>query len=125
MLIDEIENGIHHSKLKNIWKAIIEIVKEEKIQLFITTHDKESIEALKSASEEMRFEDISAIELYKDDDSLTFDIEDQIQKICKTFSLNNSHQEYNLIESLKTNCRKIVKKKTGKRPYTNVNLVRI
>ena len=54
-----------------------------------------------------------------------FDLEDQIQKICKTFSLNSSHQEYNLIEALKTNCRKTVKEKTGKRPYTNVNLVRI
>ena len=36
-----------------------------------------------------------------------------------------SHQEQNLIEALKTNCRKTVKEKTGKRPYTNVNLVRI
>jgi ribonuclease J len=54
-----------------------------------------------------------------------FDLEDQIHKICKTFSLNNSHQDYNLIEALKTNCRKTVKEKTGKRPYTNVNLVRI
>ena len=53
------------------------------------------------------------------------DMEDQIRKICKTFSLNNSNQEYNLIEALKTNCRKIVKEKTGKRPYTNINLVRI
>jgi len=54
-----------------------------------------------------------------------FDLEDQIHKICKTFSLNSSHQDYNLIEALKTNCRKTVKEKTGKRPYTNVNLVRI
>ena len=54
-----------------------------------------------------------------------FDLEAQIQEICKTFSLNNSNQEHNLIEALKTNCRKTVKEKTGKRPYTNVNLVRI
>ena len=44
---------------------------------------------------------------------------------CKTFSLKNSKQEQNLIEALKMNCRKTVKEKTGKRPYTNVNLVRI
>ena len=54
-----------------------------------------------------------------------FDLEDQIQKICKSFSLNNPNQEYNLIEALKTNCRKTVKEKTGKSPYTNVNLVKI
>ena len=53
------------------------------------------------------------------------DLEDKIQDICKTFSLTKFHQEQNLIEALKTNCRKTVKEKTGKRPYTNVNLVRI
>ena len=54
-----------------------------------------------------------------------FDLEDKIREICKTFSLKNSHQEQNLIETLRINCRKTVKEKTGKRPYTNVNLVRI
>ena len=54
-----------------------------------------------------------------------FDLEDKINKICKTFSLKNSNQERNLIETLRINCKKTVKEKTGKRPYTNVNLVRI
>jgi len=54
-----------------------------------------------------------------------FDLEDKIRSVCKAFSLKNSSQEQNLIEALKTNCRKTVKEKTGKRPYTNVNLVRI
>ena len=54
-----------------------------------------------------------------------FDLEDKIRDICKTYSLKNSYQEKNLIEALKTNCRKTIKEKTGKRPYTNVNLVRI
>ena len=54
-----------------------------------------------------------------------FDIENKIKDICKTFTLKNSKQEQNLIEKLKINCRKTVKEKTGKRPYTNINLVRI
>ena len=54
-----------------------------------------------------------------------FDLEDKIHNICKTFSLNSSNQEKNLIEALRVNCRKTVKEKTGKRPYTNVNLIRI
>ena len=54
-----------------------------------------------------------------------FELENKIRDICKTFSLKKSHQEQNLIEALKTNCRKTIKEKTGKRPYTNVNLVRI
>ena len=56
---------------------------------------------------------------------LVFDLEDKIRRICKTFSLKNSKQEQNLIEALRVDCRKTVKEKTGKRPYTNVNLVRI
>ena len=54
-----------------------------------------------------------------------FELEDKIQDICKTFSLKNLRQEESLIKTLKTNCKKTIKEKTGKRPYTNVNLVRI
>jgi ribonuclease J len=54
-----------------------------------------------------------------------FDLEDNINKICKTYSLSNPKHDHNLIESVRTNCRKTVKEKTGKKPYTNVNLVRI
>jgi len=58
-------------------------------------------------------------------ESFIFDLEDKIRSICKTYSLNNYDHEQNLIDSLKTNCRKTIKEKTGKKPYTNVNLVRI
>ena len=54
-----------------------------------------------------------------------FDLEDKIRSVCKMFSLKNSKQEKNLIETLRIDCRKTVKEKTGKRPYTNVNLIRI
>jgi len=57
--------------------------------------------------------------------SFTFELEDRIQSVCKTFSLNNLNQEDNIIDAVKKNCRKTIKEKTGKRPYTNVNLVRI
>ena len=54
-----------------------------------------------------------------------YDLEDEIENISRTFSLNNKKQESNLIEALKISCRKIVKEKTGKKPYTNINLVRV
>ena len=57
--------------------------------------------------------------------NFVFDLQDKIKKLCKSYSLKSSRQEYNLIEAVKTNCKKTVKEKTGKRPYTNVNLVRI
>lgn len=52
-------------------------------------------------------------------------LEDEIEKIVKTFSINNKNQETNLIDALKSTCRKFTKQKTGKRPLANVNLVRI
>ena len=58
-------------------------------------------------------------------ENLVFDMEDEIIDICRTYSLNNKNQEQNLIETLKQNCRKIVKEKTGKKPFTNINIARI
>ena len=54
-----------------------------------------------------------------------FDMEDEIFNICKTFSIKSKNQEKNLIETIKQNCRKIVKDKTGKKPFTNINIARI
>ena len=68
---------------------------------------------------------IGGIPTNGDNSNITFDLEDKIRDICKTFSLENFKQEENLVETIKSNCRKKVKEKTGKRPYTNVNLVRI
>jgi len=61
----------------------------------------------------------------EENDNFVYDLSDKVRSICKTYSLNNHKHEQNLIDALKTNCRKTVKDKTGKRPYTNVNLVRI
>ena len=60
-----------------------------------------------------------------EDDTFIFDMEDEIFNICKTFSLQSKNQEKNLIETIKQNCRRIVKNKTGKRPFTNINIARI
>ena len=54
-----------------------------------------------------------------------YGLEDEIEKTTRSFSLNNIKQETNLIDALKTTCRKFTKEKTGKRPLTNINLVRI
>ena len=54
-----------------------------------------------------------------------YGLRENIFNISKTFSLKNIRQETNIIEALKTTCRKYVKEKTGKKPLTNINLVRI
>jgi len=58
-------------------------------------------------------------------DDFIFDLEDEIKKTSRTFSLNSTKQENILKEELKKNCRKLIKEKTGKKPYTNINLVRV
>ena len=74
VFIDEVENGIHYTKLYDIWKAIIEIVQKENIQLFVTTHDRESIEALAEASRDMNYNQISSVKLEKDEKNVIFPI---------------------------------------------------
>ena len=74
VFIDEIENGIHYTKLYDIWKAILEIVEKENIQLFVTTHNLESIEALAEASEAMKFDKITSVKLQKDRDNTIYPI---------------------------------------------------
>ena len=52
-------------------------------------------------------------------------MEDEISNICRTFSLESKNQEKNLIETIKQNCRKLIRDKTGKKPFTNINIARI
>jgi AAA15 family ATPase/GTPase len=44
--IDELENGLHFSSFKQLWIAVLTIVKQKNHQLFITTHNEELIQSL-------------------------------------------------------------------------------
>ena len=59
------------------------------------------------------------------DEKIIFKMEDEIFNTCRKFSINNKNQEKNLIELLKQNCRRIIKDKTGKKPFTNINIARL
>ena len=48
ILIDELENGLHHSALAQTWKAIIELANNYNVQLFITTHNIETLKSLQA-----------------------------------------------------------------------------
>ena len=53
IMIDEIDTGIHYSKLKDFWFNIIKICKDLDVQLFATTHSKDCIDAIVEASKEI------------------------------------------------------------------------
>ncbi len=58
-------------------------------------------------------------------DEYIFGLEEEIEKTTKTFKLGNKRQEHNLIDALKIACRKFTRDKIGKKPFTNINLVKI
>ena len=60
-----------------------------------------------------------------DIDEFIYGLEEAIEKTARTFSLGSKKQEFNLIDALKIVCRKYTKEMTGKRPFTNINLVQI
>lgn len=52
LLIDEIENGLHYSTLSVLWKAILKSAVDNNVQLFITTHSYECIQAITEVYED-------------------------------------------------------------------------
>lgn len=52
VLIDEIENGIHHSITKQVWSLIGQVSEQYKVQVIATTHSYECIEAAHAAFSE-------------------------------------------------------------------------
>ena len=60
-----------------------------------------------------------------EEEEFIYGLEEEIESTAKTFSLNSKKQEHNLIDALKITCRKYSKEKTGKKPFTNINIVKI
>ena len=76
--IDEIENGLHYSAYKLLWKNLLSFSNLNNVQLFITTHNIETLSCLKSVLEEDPFT--------------------SMQEYCKVFAvsrtLNSGHKAY-------------------------------
>jgi len=63
LFIDEVDNGIHYSKLDLLWEIILTISKEQNIQVFATTHSKEAIESYARVAKKLEDKGITFIEL--------------------------------------------------------------
>lgn len=46
LLVDEIDNGLHYKSMPVMWKAIIQSAMQYNVQVFVTTHNKESMNSL-------------------------------------------------------------------------------
>ena len=50
LLIDEVETAIHYSALRNVYRWLVKACAEHRVQLFVTTHSLEAIDALLEAT---------------------------------------------------------------------------
>ena len=57
ILIDEIENGLHYSKLPEVWKSIDWLSREFNVQVFATTHSYECVKAAHAAFKHAELDD--------------------------------------------------------------------
>lgn len=51
LMIDEVDNGLHYKSMPTLWKTILHCADKFKVQLFITTHNIDSLQALKCVLE--------------------------------------------------------------------------
>ncbi|MFQ6039949.1 MAG: ATP/GTP-binding protein [Candidatus Poribacteria bacterium] len=70
VLVDEIENGIHHSVMDDVWKAIAKSAQDFNVQIFAATHSEECIRAAHEAFEECNSYDFRLHRLEFIDDSI-------------------------------------------------------
>jgi predicted ATPase len=71
VLIDECENGLHHSVMPRIWKAIGQAAREYNCQVICTTHSYECLAAAQEGLSGDLAEDFSYIRIDRDDGNCT------------------------------------------------------
>jgi AAA15 family ATPase/GTPase len=87
VLIDEIENGIHYTNLDKLWEIILTISKQQNVQVFATTHSKECIESYARVAKKLEDEEITFIELGKNDEneitSIVYEYDDILNQVAQ------------------------------------------
>ncbi len=63
LLIDEIENGIHHDHQRDFWRALLLLAKEYEVQIFATSHSLEMIRAYNDVAMDLVKENVEFAEV--------------------------------------------------------------
>ena len=77
LLIDEIENGLHHSVLPTIWRGLFNAAEEVGVQIFATTHSWECVLAADQAAQEDETYELNLIRLDRVDGQVKATVIDQ------------------------------------------------
>ncbi|MDR0803223.1 AAA family ATPase [Fluviicola sp.] len=79
LMIDEIDDGLHFSKMKKAWGIVLEVAKKYNTQLFITTHNSECLKMFKEVLEDERFEkiqkDVMVYNLFKNSENKVLNVD--------------------------------------------------
>ena len=70
ILVDEIENGLHHSVLIDVWKNLDWLSREFNVQVFATTHSYECIVAANNAFNELESTDLHFHRMHRQDNKI-------------------------------------------------------
>lgn len=85
LLIDEIDNGFHHSVMANLWEAVFMSAAANNTQVFVTTHNiesvKEMITMLRNEKNESYRSMLSAYKLIKDSTDKVENVRFQYEQI--------------------------------------------
>ncbi|MCU0863304.1 MAG: AAA family ATPase [Planctomycetes bacterium] len=77
-VIDEIENGLHHTLLPQIWAGIAAAAREFDVQVFATTHSRECIEAAHEVFAGRSSYDFSVIQLFRSDNDRDLPVQGRV-----------------------------------------------
>jgi AAA15 family ATPase/GTPase len=65
VLIDEVENGLHHSIHEQVWSGLAETAEKLDVQIIATTHSEECLNAAHNAFLGRKDYDLSVIQLFR------------------------------------------------------------
>lgn len=71
VLIDEVENGLHHRVMVAVWKGIAQYARQYDVQVFATTHSDECIRSAHLAFEELGRDEFRLHRLIRQDGKIT------------------------------------------------------
>ena len=56
LIIDEIENGLHHSVMPSLWEIVVDMATKNNVQLFLSTHNSDLLKGLSAVLSQEEYE---------------------------------------------------------------------
>lgn len=69
---DEIENGLHYSAMQSVWHTLVEVARARGVQLVVTTHSLEFLQAISRVVEKIGSDDFAYLKMSRSQGGDTF-----------------------------------------------------